>query len=508
MSTVTGAITTPAASTQPKSLERSVTWRSSFVVGLGGSLLIVTSLGAIAADLGPASVFVWTLTVMIGIAQCFMIAELASLFPNKSGGTAVYVHEAFKNISPFVGAVANWGYWVAWVPVIPVNLIIAAGYLQSLIPGLTSGALLTIAVIMAFLLYATNYIGLKPGIWSSAVMAICSICPLVVITTSPVFLPHIFHWSNILPFTPLGGSWHSGATWMKMIKWMFVAMWSAYATECASTTIAELKDPAKDAPKAMSATGIAFFISFAVLPFVMLGIVGVSVLSQDASVAFLPAAQAIFGHAGGIIVSIMLITALLLGVQTTIIGSSRSMYQMTHDGQMIKQFGIINKFGVPVGSMFVDLAVTLAMLFLFKANVVNLIAASNVGYVLVFILLVPAYIVLRTRSQNTDHPIKLPAFVVPLGVLITIFNIMLLVVGGPQWDATPVASPVIFGHTMNLTVMGVGWGLMAMVVPFYLFRTLVQDKRKGAYIPDPGLPELQEGDDDLGGRREVIHHEG
>jgi len=507
MSTVSGAVSTPAASIEKPTLQRSVTWKSSFVVGLGGSLLIVTSLGAIAADLGPASVFVWTLTVLIGIMQCFMITELASLFPNKSGGTAVYVYEAFKKISPFFGAVANWGYWVAWVPVIPVNLVIAAGYLSSLIPGLSSNSLMTISVIMAFVLYGTNYIGLKPGIWSSAVMAICSICPLMVIVLSPVFHPGLFHWSNILPFTPLGGSWHSGDTWMKMIKWMFVAMWSSYAAECASTTIAELKNPKADAPKAMGATAAAFFISFGIVPFVMLGIVGVSLLSQDAKVAFLPAAQAIFGHIGGVVVSIMLITALLLGVQTTIIGSSRSMYQMTHDGQMIKQFGLINKFGVPVGSMFVDLAVTLALLFIFKANIVSLIAASNVGYVIVFILLVPAYIILSKRYAGTEHAIKLPSFFVPLGVLITLFNVMLLCVGGPQWDATPVATPVIFGHTINFTVMGVGWGLMAMVVPFYFYRTLVQDKGKKDF-PDPGLPELSEGDDDLGGRREVIHHEG
>ena len=98
------------------------------------------------------------------------------------------------------------------------------------------------------------------------------------------------------------------------------------------------------------------------MPFVLLAIVGVSVISQDASIAFLPAAQAIFGHAGGIVVSIMLIMALLLGVQTTIIGSSRSVYQMTQDGQMIKQFGTINKFGVPVGSMYLDLATTIGLL--------------------------------------------------------------------------------------------------------------------------------------------------
>ena len=497
------SVTAPALAA-PK-LARTVTWKSAFVVSLGGALLVATSLGAIAGDLGPASVFVWTLIITFGILQCLMIAEMASMFPNKSGGTAVYTHEAFKKW-PIIGAIANWGYWCGWVPVIPVNLIVAAGYLKSFVPNLTDHQVLIAAVVMALGLYALNYIGLKPGIWSSAVMAICAIGPMAVIILSPVFVPHLFHASNLFPFKPLHGSWHSGASWMLMFKWMFVALWAAYGIESASTTIAEFKDPHKDAPKAMTAASIGGFIAYAVLPFVMLGIVGVSVLTQDASVAFLPAAQAIFGHVGGVVVSIMLITALLLGVQTTIIGSSRSMYQMTQDGQMIKQFGIINKFGVPVGSMFVDMAVTLVMLFIFQGNVVSLIAASNVGYLLLWLLLLPAYVILRRTQPNAVRSFKLPGIFVPIAIALTLFNTFIFFVGGFQWDATPVTTVHPFGHTLNLLVMPIGGLVMLLFVPFYFYRRLVQDKRPTLAFAGSGhLPEMPEGADDLGGRREVVH---
>ena len=497
------SVTAPAV-TEP-ALARTVTWKSAFVVSLGGALLVATSLGAIAGDLGPASVFVWTLVITIGILQCLMIAEMASMFPNKSGGTAVYTHEAFKKW-PIVGAIANWGYWCGWVPVIPVNLIVAAGYLKSFLPNLSDHQVLTAAIGMAIALYALNYIGLKPGIWSSAVMAFCAIGPMAVIILSPVFLPHLFHASNLFPFKPLNGSWHSHASWMLMFKWMFVALWSAYGIESASTTIAEFKDPHKDAPRAMTAASIGGFIAFAVLPFVMLGIVGVSVLTQDASIAFLPAAQAIFGHVGGIIVSVMLITALLLGVQTTIIGSSRSMYQMTKDGQMIKQFGVINKYGVPVGSMFVDAAVTIVMLLIFKNNVVNLIAASNVGYLIVWLLLLPAFVILRRTQPNALRTFKLPNFFVPLAIVITLFNAFIFFVGGLQWDAAPISTVNFFGHTFNLLVIPVGSAIMLLFVPFYFYRRLVQDKRPTlVFAGGSHLQEMPEGADDLGGRREVIH---
>jgi uncharacterized membrane protein YdjX (TVP38/TMEM64 family) len=93
--------------------------------------------------------------------------------------------------------------------------------------------------------------------------------------------------------------------------------------------------------------------------------------------------------------------------------------------------------------------------------------------------------------------------------LITIFNVVVFAVGGPPWDATPVATVHMFGHPVNLTVMGIGWSLMAAVIPFYLYRTLVQDKQLGGKLAySTGLPELLEGQDDLGGRREVVHADG
>jgi len=188
------------------------------------------------------------------------------------------------------------------------------------------------------------------------------------------------------------------------------------------------------------------------------------------------------------------------------------MYQMTHDGQMIKQFGAINKFGVPVGSMFVDAAVTIVMLLLFKNNVVNLIAASNVGYLIVWLLLLPAYVILRRTQPDAVRTFKLPGFFVPLAVVITVFNAFLFIVGGLQWDAAPVATVHLFGHAFNLFVIPIGSAIMLLFVPFYFYRRLVQDKRPTLTFSagglGSGLPELQEGDDDLGGRREVIHREG
>ena len=288
------------------------------------------------------------------------------MFPNKSGGTATYAHEAFKKKSPFFGVASNWGYWLAWIPVIPVNMILVAGYMKATF--LPHGNTVEIAIGLTLFLYVLNYFGLKPGVWSSFVMAVCSLIPLCIIAFSPIFRPGLFHPHYVFPIAPLHGSWHSGGSWMTMIKWMFVAAWSGYAFESGTTVIAELKKPKTDAPKAIYAASAVGMFAFGLVPFMLMAIVGTDAITQDPIVAFLPAAQAIFGHLGANIVALMLIAALLLGVQTTIIGSTRCVYEMSRDGLIIKQFGNINKYGVPVGSMYLDCAVTIGLLLILQGQ--------------------------------------------------------------------------------------------------------------------------------------------
>ena len=120
-----------------------------------------------------------------------------------------------------------------------------------------------------------------------------------------------------------------------------------------------------------------------------------------------------------------------------------------------------------------------------------MIASSNVGYMVVWILLPIAFILLRREQPKAERPYKLPDLFVPLAVVIALFNIVISVVGGPQLGAT---------------VMWTGIIIMLAVAPLYMYRRMVQDKRPQlAFSGGPSLPELQEGDDDLGGRREVVH---
>src|ERR1700734_3058803 len=71
-------------------LQRGIDWTGAFWVASGVPPLVLFSIGAVAATVGKLSWIIWTASIALGFIQSFTYAEIAGLFPNKSGGTSVY----------------------------------------------------------------------------------------------------------------------------------------------------------------------------------------------------------------------------------------------------------------------------------------------------------------------------------------------------------------------------------------------------------------------------------
>jgi amino acid transporter len=442
-------------------LWRSVTWRGAILVTLGAALLITVSLGPMAAELGTASALVWLFTALIGGIQCLLLAELATRMPSRVGGTATYAHAAFRDRAPILAAASSWGYWFAWTPGIAVNLILAATYLKATVwDGLST---LAFALLIGAGLYAINTFGLRASMRLAALAAIVAVIPLVAIVCGALASPSLVDFGRLSPMAVPDADWGASSTWLLVTKWMFVAVWASYGAEMASTVVAEMRDGAKYAPRALSLAAVVGILAFGVLPLLMVALVGVDRLTEDPLVAFLPVAETVFGGAGESVIGVMLAAALILGAQAFIVGSSRTVYQMTRDGYMPRQFARVNRRGAPIGSMALDGAVILALLVIFGADVIEVVASANVGYLVTFTLMPIAYIVLRRRHQATDERFRLGRGAVALAAALAVFNGTLLFVGGSQWGSK---------------VMLTGAIVMAMVVPVALLRRF-QDRRSG-----------------------------
>jgi amino acid transporter len=133
----TGVRTNPAAG----ELVRSIDWRGAFWVASGVPALVLFSIGGIAGTTGKVAFLVWAASMLMGFIQSFTYAEIAGLFPSKSGGASVYGAAAWLRYSKLIAPLSVWCNWLAWTPVLSLGCSIAAAYILNAlapIPGADS----------------------------------------------------------------------------------------------------------------------------------------------------------------------------------------------------------------------------------------------------------------------------------------------------------------------------------------------------------------------------------
>ena len=99
-------------------LHRTIDWRGAFWVASGVPALVLFSIGGIAGTVGIPAYMIWTVSVCFGLIQAFTYAEIAGLFPSKSGGASVYGATAWLRYSKFIAPLSVWCNWLAWTPVL------------------------------------------------------------------------------------------------------------------------------------------------------------------------------------------------------------------------------------------------------------------------------------------------------------------------------------------------------------------------------------------------------
>ena len=124
-------------------LHRTIDWKGAFWVASGVPPLVLFSIGGIGGAGGNIAFAIWIASMIMGFIQSFTYAEIAGLFPNKSGGASVYGAAAWLKYGKFIAPLSVWCNWIAWTPVLSLGCAIAAGYILNRlapIPGADSPA--------------------------------------------------------------------------------------------------------------------------------------------------------------------------------------------------------------------------------------------------------------------------------------------------------------------------------------------------------------------------------
>jgi amino acid transporter len=475
------------ATIEERQLLKTLRWYDGFVIALANPGFLIGFLGySIGALGGWGAVALWTASMVIGTLSNWIYSEQAAMFPNKSGGISLYAHEGWRKYFTLVGPVATFGYWFAWSSVLSIFGLVVGSLIQAqwfsgsdwtfstgLADNLGLGHVIGGALIV--LVWLFNIFGMKLSVRVSYITGAMLLIPLAVFILLP-YLTGDWTSSNMTfalndPGQPWGG-------WKVALVWLYLMGWSAYGVETAATFAPEYKDTVRDTTLALRSAALFSLFVYAMLPLGITGAVGPEVAAADPVAFYVPAFEKIVGGAGDVMV-LFLIGSLVLSMNVATADGSRALFGIARDRMTIKELDHLNRFHVPGRAMTVDMIVNLCLLF-FVGNVLAILVAGNLGYILAHFFALTAFILLRYDRPRWPRPIRLaPAWVWVAGILAAL-NAVFIAVGA--------TNPSLTGYG-GLKEALIGLGVLAISIVLFLFRRIVQD-REPVYLrePTPAVP--------------------
>jgi amino acid transporter len=466
------------AEVEERQLLKAMTWWDGFVVALANPGFLIAALGSSIGALGTGgAVVLWTISICFGALQNNIHAELACMFPNKSGGIALYAHEAWRKYLTLIGPLATFGYWIGWSVVLSINGLVAGTLIQaewfsdSTWSESGGGFDLTLPIVIGIgliiLVWLFNVYGVRPAVWFGYVTGGLLCIPAFVL----MFLPYVtgdWHGSNL--------DWNigSGGGMALVLTWLYFMCWSSYGIEVVATFAPEYHDTQKDTPKALRSAALFSVAVYALLPLGLGGTLGTAAVAEDTTfIAFYTEAfNRIVGDGLANVMIACIVGGLVLSMNTATMDGSRALYGISKDGMTIRELGVLNRFHVPGRAMTID-AILNIFLITYFTGVLEILAVSNVGYVFATCCAISGFLLLRKDRPNWPRPIKLSPIWVPIAGALLAINLALLVAGGFIYS----------GGFLGISGYGYGWdktriGLLVLLAALilYVYRHVVQDK--------------------------------
>jgi hypothetical protein len=161
----------------------------------------------------------------LGFIQSFTYAEIAGLFPNKSGGTSVYGAIAWVRYSKVIAPISVWCNWFAWSPVQATGSALAAGYILNACSrpdsaintwqitlldlgfvktglSLRINAVFLLGAVLMFAVKAIQDGGILRSANTTKILGISAMIPLILIGVVPILTGDIVK-ANFFPLAPL-----------------------------------------------------------------------------------------------------------------------------------------------------------------------------------------------------------------------------------------------------------------------------------------------------------------
>jgi amino acid transporter len=407
-------------------------------------------------------------------------AELGAAWPDE-GGIYVWVREAF---GPRLGTVTAWLYWVNVALWAPSVFVLFSGTLKSVFwPSLSSTGEMWIVLAMIWVMVGIGVLPMWLSKWVPSLSAALKVIVLLLLgIAGAAFMIKNGAANSFAPkqFVP---------TWnLDTLAFMPVIIYSFMGFELMSSAGDAINDPKRDVPKMILFAGgailfIYMFSTFGILAAIPLKDVSIVTGIADALKLAFDSLMAGWNWLYQLVIVALLFT-FLGNMVTWSIGANHSIAATGMDKTAPGIFGHESKlFGTPDYAFYlmggIASVVTVINFTLFANNdsiFWTIFALSSVVFLLPYVLMFPALVVLRKKFPDQPRPYRVPfgefgvwlwTVLCELGILLTLFLFFYAVPSG----------------TPQLTYWGVTGGgtIISVLVGFWLY---FNAKRKATQIAE------------------------
>jgi diguanylate cyclase (GGDEF)-like protein len=401
----------PAAETTHPPHPRTMSWLGTSALAMGGSNQMVFLVGALIATQGSGAVPILVAGLLLSWAAAPGWTELVLMWPDRIGGIAASCAEAFRPYSPVLANLTGVCYWWGWVPTCGFTAILSATALHEWYLPFIPVTPLAVGIILTFL--AINLLGVRvvtrvaiPIACAAALLALLSAVVPLISGSIDLHRAVSFHLK-----TPFHGAF--GALTSAMAG-LYLVGFAAPAFEAAACHVGETKDPARNVPRAIFASGAMAGLFFIVLPVVWLGTIGSNGIGGQLINTIGPTFAPLLAGGAKAAAIWFMVANMFMGTMQPLAGASRTLSQLSEDGLLPRSWARRNRRDVPWVTTLLTAGLAIGALLLGVPT--WMIAAANFAYLIGIGLPSIAVWLLRRNEPERTRPYRAPRGTVVLGV--------------------------------------------------------------------------------------------
>ena len=380
---------------------------------------------SISAQLGPAAPVAFLVGAIAIFPIMFCFAGAGSRVAS-TGGAYSYAETAY---GPFYGFVTGAMLWIC-------NLASSAGVAVALSEqiahvfpavGTPVGRALFLLLVYGILL-AMNAFGVKLGARAIVALATLKLTPLILLSVIGMFF---VDWSQINLFAV--------PSWAVLGTTMVSVMFAYSGAETALTPSGEVKDPARDVPRATMAAISLVVLLYVSIQIVAQGVLGPALPQSTAPLAATAGAIWTPGFTLLLIAASISMFAFLMG---NLLGCSRIVYALGRDGYLPSPVArITEKYRVPLVALFVHAGIAWILAAWPSGGFTFLVTVSGGANCLVYLFVaIAAWKLERLDHREHGEPFRLPGGAVLLPLLSVVFMVAILgTLPAAEWTAIALA---------------------------------------------------------------------